>query len=76
MCIRDRPKPWKRIDLIVDDPITFSEWAAHPDGGSIDDYWVDSMMAKSIDERHEEMRILYRKLSDQLVNTLAMRGAP
>ena len=70
------PKPWKRIDLIVDDPITFSEWAAHSDGGSIDDHWVDSMMTKSIDERQEEMRILYRKFSDQLVNTLAMRGAP
>ena len=60
----------------MDDPITFSEWVAHPDGGSIDDHWVDSMMAKSKDERQEEMGILYRKFSDQLVNTLAMRGAP
>ena len=76
MCIRDRPKLWKRIDLIVDDPITFSQWAAHPDGGSIDDSWVDSMMDNDIDEREEEMRILYRNFSDQLINTLAMRGAP
>ena len=60
----------------MDDPITFSEWAAHSDGGSIDDQWVDSMMGKSIDERQEEMRILYRKFANQLVNTLAMRGAP
>ena len=70
------PKLWKRIDLIVDDPITFSQWAAHPDGGSIDDSWVDSMMDNNIDEREEEMRILYRNFSDQLINTLAMRGAP
>ena len=70
------PKLWKRINLIVDDPITFSQWAAHPDGGSIDDSWVDSMMDNSIDEQQEEMRILYRNFSDQLINTLAMRGAP
>ena len=70
------PRLWKRIDLIVDDPITFSQWAAHPDGGSIDDSWVDSMMGNSIDEQQEEMRILYRNFSDQLINTLAMRGAP
>ena len=70
------PRPWKRIDLIVDDPITFSEWAAHPDGGSIDDSWVVSMMDKGMEYRQREMRIMYRKFSDQLVNTLAMRGAP
>ena len=70
------PKPWKRIDLIIDDPITFSEWAAHADGGSIDDSWVASMMDTSTDDRQREMRKLYRKFSDQLVNTLAMRGAP
>ena len=70
------PRLWKRIDLIVDDPITFLQWAAHPDGGSIDDSWVDSMMGNSIDEQQEEMRILYRNFSDQLINTLAMRGAP
>ena len=31
------PRPWKRIELIVDDPITFAEWAAHSDGGGMDD---------------------------------------
>lgn len=70
------PRPWKRIDLIVDDPITFSEWAAHPDGGSIDDSWVVSMKDQGTEYRQREMRIMYRKFSDQLVNTLAMRGAP
>ena len=70
------PRPWKRIDLIVDDPITFSEWAAHPDGGSIDDSWVVSMKDQGMEYRQREMRIMYRKFSDQLVNTLAMRGAP
>ncbi len=70
------PKPWTRIDLIVDDPITFSEWAAHPDGGSIDDSWVNSIMLNSLEKRQEAMRPLYRKFADQLINTLAMRGAP
>ena len=70
------PRPWKRIDLIVDDPITFSQWAAHPDGGSIDDTWVDSMMLNGHDERQEAMRGVYRKFADQLIQTLRMRGAP
>ena len=39
-------------------------------------HWVDSMMAKSKDERQEEMGTLYRKFSDQLVNTLAMGERP
>ena len=59
-----------------DDPITFSEWAAHPDGGSIDDSWVNSIMLNSLEKRQEAMRPLYRKFADQLINTLGMRGAP
>ncbi len=70
------PRPWKRIELIVDDPITFAEWAAHSDGGGMDDDWVNSLMEMSESDRQEAMRATFRRFADQLIGTLAMRGAP
>ena len=70
------PKPWKRIEIIVDDPITFAQWAADPQGGGLDDAWIEEAKGSPIDERKSSMRLLYRKFSDQLIETLRMRGAP
>ena len=70
------PKPWKRIDLIVDDPITFAEWAQHPQGGGIDDHWVDEIADLPVEQRHDSMRVLYRKFADQFIETQKIRGAP
>ena len=70
------PKPWKRIDLIVDDPITFAEWAQHTQGGGIDDHWVDEIAELGVEQRQDSMRALYRKFADQFIETQKMRGAP
>ena len=70
------PKPWKRIDLIVDDPITFAQWASDTNGGNIDDSWVESLSDASIEEKQGKMRYLYRKFSDQFTETVRFRGAP
>ena len=70
------PKPWKRIELIVDDPITFAEWAQHPEGGGIDDAWVSEIGGLPIEKRQETMRVLYRKFADQFIGTMKLRGAP
>ena len=70
------PKPWKRIDLIVDDPITFAEWAQHPQGGGIADHWVDEIADLPVEQRHDSMRVLYRKFADQFIETQKIRGAP
>jgi len=70
------PKPWKRIEIIVDDPITFAQWAADPQGGGIDDAWVRELSQRQTDERQATMRVLYRKFSDQFIETLRIRGAP
>ncbi|MDG1540491.1 MAG: lysophospholipid acyltransferase family protein [Candidatus Thalassarchaeaceae archaeon] len=70
------PKPWKRIELIVDDPITFAEWAQHPEGGGIDDNWVVGVAEQGIAQRQDAMRSLYRKFADQFIETQKMRGAP
>ena len=70
------PKPWKRIELIVDDPITFAEWAQHPEGAGIDDNWVEQMADQGVKQRQDSMRSLYRKFADQFIGTQKMRGAP
>ena len=70
------PKPWKRIELIVDDPLTFSEWAQHPKGGAIDDHWVEEAENLGVEQRKDSMRALYRKFADQFIETQKMRGAP
>ena len=70
------PKPWKRIELIVDDPITFAQWAQHPEGGGIDDAWVSEIGGLPIEKRQETMRVLYRKFADQFIGTMKLRGAP
>ena len=70
------PKPWKRIELIVDDPLTFSEWAQHPKGGAIDDHWVEEAENLGVEQRKDSMRALYRKFADQFNETQKMRGAP
>jgi hypothetical protein len=70
------PKPWKRIELIVDDPITFAEWAQHPKGGAIDDHWVEELADQGVEQRQNSMRSLYRKFADQFIGTQKMRGAP
>ena len=70
------PKPWKRIEVIVDDPITFAQWAQHPEGGGIDDAWVSEIGGLPIEKRQETMRVLYRKFADQFIGTMKLRGAP
>jgi hypothetical protein len=70
------PKPWKRIELIVDDPITFAQWAESAQGGGIDDEWVDELMDQPIEEQQASMRVMYRKFANQFIETLRIRGAP
>ncbi len=70
------PKPWKRIELIIDDPITFAQWLQHPNGGAIDNDWVESTGRMGAEKRQMHMRVLYRRFADQFIGTLKMRGAP
>lgn len=70
------PMPWKRIDVIVDEPISFGEWMSSDGGGKIDEEGVDALMQMDEDSRGEFMRLLYRKFTDQLIETLRFRGAP
>ena len=70
------PRIWKEIEITVDDPITFAEWASSDDGGGIDDEWVIGLQDQEEDEVSARLREKYRKFADQMIETLQFRGAP
>ena len=70
------PRIWKRIEITVDDPITFHEWASDGSGGNLDDLKVSTLMNKDNEEINAQLRKIFRKFTDQLMATLEMRGAP
>ena len=69
-------KPWKRIDVYIGTPITFTEWASSPIGGNLDDEKVKQLLRKNDSEKLFEMKELFRKLTDQIIETLRINGAP
>jgi len=70
------PRPWKKIRVVVDDPITFNDWVRNEEGGGLGNSRIDEIFSMDPETRDEEMRALYRKFTDQLIETLRARGAP
>ena len=69
-------KPWKRIDVYIGIPITFSEWASSTIGGNLDDEKIKLLLEKNENDRTNDMKLLFRKLTDQIIETLRINGAP
>ena len=69
-------KPWKRIDVHIGNSITFAEWLSSPSGGGFDDSKIEGILSKDEDEKRSEMKKLYRKFTDQIIETLRLNGAP
>jgi len=69
-------KPWKRIDVYIGDSITFAEWLSNPSGGGFDDSDIEKILSKDEDEKKSAMKIIYRKFTDQIIETLRLNGAP
>ena len=62
---------WKRVEVKIDEPITFAQWAASQQGGGLTDGDMDRLS-----ESKEEMGELYRRFTDQLMETMRLMGAP
>ena len=69
-------KPWKRIDVYIGEPITFSEWISDISGGNYNDSDIENILSKNENERREEMKKIFRKFTDQIIETLRLNGAP
>ena len=69
-------KPWKRIDVYIGDPITFSDWLSNHSGGDFNDSKIEEILSKDVDIKRNEMKKIYRKFTDQIIETLRLNGAP
>ena len=69
-------KPWKRIDVYIGDSITFSEWLSDTEGGNYNDQGIEVIISKNENEKREDMKQIYRKFTDQIIETLRLNGAP
>jgi len=70
------PRFWKRVRVIIDEPINFGKWALHEDGGGLSPEQIGEICAMDSQEMSERMSPVYRKFTDQLIETLRHRGAP
>ena len=70
------PKPWKKIEITVGEPITFAEWISDKDGGNKNEEWVMGMSNFDEERKKENMKELYRRFTDQMMETLKIMGAP
>ena len=68
--------PWKRIDVFIGTPITFAEWASSPSGGNLNDEKVKLLLIKDEHVRTNEMKKMFRKMTNQIIETLRINGAP
>ena len=70
------PRLWKPIKINFGKRITWLEWLSRPDGGGIT---KDDLMKIKLLEEHEiksQLASLYRKFTDQIMNSIAGLGAP
>ena len=69
-------RPWKKVVVNVDEPITFGQWACEPLGGGMSEHEVARIVNLDEESSREEMRELYRRFTDQLIETMRQMGAP
>jgi len=70
------PRTWKRTELKFASPITWNEWAGHPDGANLDDEKIAKIEAMSEEKQRQELRKLYRQFTNQSIATIQALGAP
>jgi 1-acyl-sn-glycerol-3-phosphate acyltransferase len=67
---------WKKININIDEPITFNQWFLDKNGGAMDSNKIKEMMKLSPADRDIKMKKIYRKFTDQVMNNLKNLGAP
>ena len=67
---------WKKINVKIDEPITFNQWLLDENGGGMDSNVIKELIKLSTEEREVEMKKIYRKFTDQVMKNLENLGAP
>ena len=69
-------RPWKRIDIFIGTPITFAEWVSSPSGGNLNNEKINQLLLRNEEEKMSQMKEIFRNLTDQIIETLRLNGAP
>ena len=68
--------PFARVDVLIDEPITFAAWLADIDGAGFSDDDIQNVSELDEHGQRSMMKALYRKFTDQLIENLRTLGAP
>ena len=66
----------KRVEVTYGAGITWNEWVVHPMGGAQDEASIRIIIEANEEQRREVMGKLYRKFTNQVIESLAALGAP
>ncbi|MBJ24496.1 MAG: hypothetical protein CMB64_07500 [Euryarchaeota archaeon] len=69
------PRFWKPIKVHYGKPITWNEWIFHKHGGNMDEEKLKLLNQANEEIQKEELSELYRRFTDQFMNTLKHLGA-
>ena len=67
---------WKRVNVTIGNPITFEDWIMNENGGDMDNEKITQIQTLDEERRDEIFRKLYRKFTNQLMETIRLMGAP
>ena len=70
------PKLWKSVNVNFGRNITWLEWLADPNGGAMNTEMLEQLHQKDKHEIKSTIAGLYRKFTDQLMQSISSLGAP
>lgn len=70
------PKLWKSVNVNFGRNITWLEWLADPNGGAMNIEMLEQLQQKDKHEIKSTIAGLYRKFTDQLMQSISSLGAP
>ena len=70
------PKLWRSVNVNFGRNITWLEWLADPNGGGMDIEMLEQLHEKDKHEIKSAIAGLYRKFTDQLMQSISSLGAP
>lgn len=68
--------PFARVEVHIDNPISFAEWLTDESGGAMNDEDISNLADLDEHGQRSIMKALYRGFTDQLIENLRILGAP
>ena len=68
--------PFARVEVHIDNPISFAEWLTDESGGAMNDEDISNLTDLDEHGQRSIMKALYRGFTDQLIENLRILGAP